>query len=251
MLQHSSFLVIVQSCRSFVTFNSAAWLSTPPVWLRRCHFIWIQETRPGKLIHMWKAVPLFTRNALNQTHTHTQSCGTFDEGVAAFAERLNTHGLFCFLSRCLPFFLHPSWWWRWHWLSLSVRACVVFARLWMLVPPCDWLLWCHSWFDLAGVRLPFYGLPCHHACVCACIYLFVCLRVAPWLPLPGQYFYFQEVLPVLAAKHCIMQANAELHQSVLAKQKKRFGEEIARLQVHSFHMTSRFGPTQFIPHILK
>ncbi|CAK6949501.1 programmed cell death 6-interacting protein isoform X3 [Scomber scombrus] len=40
----------------------------------------------------------------------------------------------------------------------------------------------------------------------------------------------KEVLPVLAAKHCIMQANAELHQSVLAKQKKRFGEEIARLQ---------------------
>ncbi|XP_038144667.1 programmed cell death 6-interacting protein isoform X1 [Cyprinodon tularosa] len=45
-----------------------------------------------------------------------------------------------------------------------------------------------------------------------------------------KYFYFQEVLPVLAAKHCIMQANAELHQSILAKQKKRFGEEIARLQ---------------------
>lgn len=38
------------------------------------------------------------------------------------------------------------------------------------------------------------------------------------------------MLPVLAAKHCIMQANAELHQSVLAKQKKKFGEEIARLQ---------------------
>uniref|UniRef100_A0A8C5EEH4 Programmed cell death 6-interacting protein n=1 Tax=Gouania willdenowi TaxID=441366 RepID=A0A8C5EEH4_GOUWI len=45
-----------------------------------------------------------------------------------------------------------------------------------------------------------------------------------------KYFYFQEVLPVLAAKHCIMQANAEMHQSMLAKQKKRFGEEIARLQ---------------------
>uniref|UniRef100_A0A3B3TXJ1 Programmed cell death 6-interacting protein n=1 Tax=Poecilia latipinna TaxID=48699 RepID=A0A3B3TXJ1_9TELE len=40
----------------------------------------------------------------------------------------------------------------------------------------------------------------------------------------------KEVLPVLAAKHCIMQAHAELHQSILAKQKKRFGEEIARLQ---------------------
>ncbi|XP_051926878.1 programmed cell death 6-interacting protein isoform X2 [Hippocampus zosterae] len=40
----------------------------------------------------------------------------------------------------------------------------------------------------------------------------------------------KEVLPVLAAKHCIMQANAELHQSVLAKHKKQFGEEIARLQ---------------------
>lgn len=49
--------------------------------------------------------------------------------------------------------------------------------------------------------------------------------------LPGQYFYFQEVLPVLAAKHCMMQATAELHQSTLANQKKKFGEEIARLQV--------------------
>lgn len=48
---------------------------------------------------------------------------------------------------------------------------------------------------------------------------------------PGQYFYFQEVFPVLAAKHCIMQANAEYHQAILAKQQKKFGEEIARLQV--------------------
>ncbi|XP_004635317.1 programmed cell death 6-interacting protein isoform X2 [Octodon degus] len=40
----------------------------------------------------------------------------------------------------------------------------------------------------------------------------------------------KEVFPVLAAKHCIMQANAEYHQSVLAKQQKKFGEEIARLQ---------------------
>lgn len=60
-----------------------------------------------------------------------------------------------------------------------------------------------------------------------CSWLLWCL----WLPFPGQYFYFQEVLPVLAAKHCMMQATAELHQSALAKQKKRFGEEIARLQV--------------------
>ncbi|XP_072323395.1 programmed cell death 6-interacting protein isoform X2 [Scyliorhinus torazame] len=45
-----------------------------------------------------------------------------------------------------------------------------------------------------------------------------------------KYFYFQEVLPVLAAKHCMMQANAEYHQSVLAKQQKKFGEEIGRLQ---------------------
>ncbi|XP_058040349.1 programmed cell death 6-interacting protein isoform X3 [Ahaetulla prasina] len=45
-----------------------------------------------------------------------------------------------------------------------------------------------------------------------------------------KYFYFQEVFPLLAAKHCIMQAHAEYHQSVLAKQQKKFGEEIARLQ---------------------
>ncbi|XP_068526826.1 programmed cell death 6-interacting protein-like isoform X2 [Anas acuta] len=40
----------------------------------------------------------------------------------------------------------------------------------------------------------------------------------------------KEVFPVLAAKHCIMQANAEYHQSILAKQQKKFGEEIGRLQ---------------------
>ncbi|XP_078072698.1 programmed cell death 6-interacting protein isoform X2 [Mustelus asterias] len=40
----------------------------------------------------------------------------------------------------------------------------------------------------------------------------------------------KEVLPVLAAKHCMMQANAEYHQSILAKQQKKFGEEIGRLQ---------------------
>uniref|UniRef100_A0A4W3IXL1 Programmed cell death 6 interacting protein n=1 Tax=Callorhinchus milii TaxID=7868 RepID=A0A4W3IXL1_CALMI len=40
----------------------------------------------------------------------------------------------------------------------------------------------------------------------------------------------KEVLPILAAKHCIMQANAAYHQSVLTKQQKKFGEEIARLQ---------------------
>uniref|UniRef100_A0A2H6N782 Programmed cell death 6-interacting protein n=2 Tax=Micrurus carvalhoi TaxID=3147026 RepID=A0A2H6N782_9SAUR len=39
----------------------------------------------------------------------------------------------------------------------------------------------------------------------------------------------KEVFPLLAAKHCIMQAHAEYHQSVLAKQQKKFGEEIARL----------------------
>uniref|UniRef100_A0A8C0CHF8 BRO1 domain-containing protein n=1 Tax=Balaenoptera musculus TaxID=9771 RepID=A0A8C0CHF8_BALMU len=44
------------------------------------------------------------------------------------------------------------------------------------------------------------------------------------------YFYFQEVFPVLVAKHCIMQAYAEYHQSILAKQQKKCGEEIARLQ---------------------
>uniref|UniRef100_S4RRW6 Programmed cell death 6 interacting protein n=1 Tax=Petromyzon marinus TaxID=7757 RepID=S4RRW6_PETMA len=40
----------------------------------------------------------------------------------------------------------------------------------------------------------------------------------------------KEVLPLLAAKHCIYQATAQLHQSNVAKQQKKFGEEIARLQ---------------------
>ncbi|XP_013928842.1 PREDICTED: programmed cell death 6-interacting protein-like [Thamnophis sirtalis] len=46
----------------------------------------------------------------------------------------------------------------------------------------------------------------------------------------------KEVFPLLAAKHCIMQAHADYHQSVLAKQQKKFGEEIARLQVSFFFM---------------
>lgn len=61
---------------------------------------------------------------------------------------------------------------------------------------------------------------------------------------PGQYFYFQEVFPVLAAKHCIMQANAEYHQSIVAKQQKKFGEEIGRLQVGIFFFLSqKYGKT--------
>ncbi|KAM9319406.1 LOW QUALITY PROTEIN: programmed cell death 6-interacting protein [Gastrophryne carolinensis] len=40
----------------------------------------------------------------------------------------------------------------------------------------------------------------------------------------------KEIYPVLAAKHAIMQAHAQYHQSVLAKQQKKFGEEISRLQ---------------------
>ncbi|KAK7899132.1 hypothetical protein WMY93_019985 [Mugilogobius chulae] len=57
-----------------------------------------------------------------------------------------------------------------------------------------------------------------------------------------KYFYFQEVLPVLAAKHCIMQANAELHQSYVSKQKKHFGEEIARLQCQRFDRQDKSSP---------
>ncbi|GAB0184261.1 programmed cell death 6-interacting protein [Grus japonensis] len=48
--------------------------------------------------------------------------------------------------------------------------------------------------------------------------------------LANQVQITMEVFPVLAAKHCIMQANAEYHQSILAKQQKKFGEEIGRLQ---------------------
>uniref|UniRef100_A0A8C1Q0R0 Programmed cell death 6 interacting protein n=1 Tax=Cyprinus carpio TaxID=7962 RepID=A0A8C1Q0R0_CYPCA len=58
-----------------------------------------------------------------------------------------------------------------------------------------------------------------------CVSVLVCGCLWCWF-----YFYFQEVLPVLAAKHCMMQATAELRQSALANQKKKFGEEIARLQ---------------------
>ncbi|XP_068188862.1 programmed cell death 6-interacting protein isoform X2 [Antennarius striatus] len=48
----------------------------------------------------------------------------------------------------------------------------------------------------------------------------------------------KEVLSVLAAKHCIMQANAELHQSAVAQKKKCYGEEIARLQ-HSAELVKK------------
>ncbi|XP_061112238.1 programmed cell death 6-interacting protein-like [Conger conger] len=40
----------------------------------------------------------------------------------------------------------------------------------------------------------------------------------------------KEISSILAAKHCVMLAYAEYHQSTLAKQKQQFGEEIARLQ---------------------
>ncbi|XP_072427207.1 programmed cell death 6-interacting protein isoform X3 [Chiloscyllium punctatum] len=50
----------------------------------------------------------------------------------------------------------------------------------------------------------------------------------------------KEVLPVLAAKHCMMQASAEYHQSVLAKQQKKFGEEISRLQ-HASDLVKTVG----------
>lgn len=127
----------------------------------------------------------------------------------------------CFLSFCIP---------RGGVGTCGLCVCVCALLLCLRTPHCSCLLVigfcdltslvyvCHLWFALLS-------------CACVCVHMFACLRVALWLPLPGQYFYFQEVLPVLAAKHCIMQANAELHQSVLAKQKKRFGEEIARLQV--------------------
>lgn len=83
-----------------------------------------------------------------------------------------------------------------------------------------------------GVTCDLNLLPCHVvvclAIVCVCVCMPVCCSV---VASPGQYFYFQEAMPILAAKHCIMQANAEFHQSIMAKQKKCFGEEIARLQV--------------------
>lgn len=109
--------------------------------------------------------------------------------------------LICECERCMSVV------WRFGWCLLKV-ACW-FAVLFSLSAPCAVCL-C-SFVNARGV----------------CSWLLWCL----WLPFPGQYFYFQEVLPVLAAKHCMMQATAELHQSALAKQKKRFGEEIARLQV--------------------
>uniref|UniRef100_A0A8C3AFB4 Programmed cell death 6-interacting protein n=1 Tax=Cyclopterus lumpus TaxID=8103 RepID=A0A8C3AFB4_CYCLU len=56
----------------------------------------------------------------------------------------------------------------------------------------------------------------------------------------------KEVLSVLAAKHTIMQANAELHQSVTSKQKKHFGEEIARLQVHKLVKTVASGYDEYV-----
>lgn len=161
--------------------------------------------------------------------------------------------LVVFLSFCIPPF--PWRWCPWWWCWCCVCLCCVPENFLPLV--LVWLfLWHHLWFDPAGVCVRPCGLPCScvcpsvracaHICMRACVLLCGCL-------LPGQYFYFQEVLPVLAAKHCIMQANAELHQSALAKQKARYGEEIARLQVlwllslpalhfhpHSFTYFTRF-----------
>uniref|UniRef100_UPI00359017A2 programmed cell death 6-interacting protein-like n=1 Tax=Myxine glutinosa TaxID=7769 RepID=UPI00359017A2 len=40
----------------------------------------------------------------------------------------------------------------------------------------------------------------------------------------------KEVLPLLAAKHSIYQATAQVHRATLSKQQKNFGEEVGRLQ---------------------
>ena len=184
--------------------------------------------------------------------THTQTHAHTGFGADEGGKKLNTHGLFCSLSCCLSFFLHPlwRWWccWCWHWLCVCLYVCLFVVCAWKRFPACACLIifvtssvvWscvcvcvCVRACVCARVRasafLWFASLLC--APVCVCVHLYACLCLALWLPLPGQYFYFQEVLPVLAAKHCIMQANAELHQSALAKHKKNYGEEIARLQV--------------------
>jgi len=94
----------------------------------------VAQFGPGKHV----SITVFSFSAQNQTHspsksykhtyTHTvYGCGTFNGGVAAFDDRLNSHGLFCFLSRCLPFFLHPSWWW--HWVCMNVCVCCVCTPL--------------------------------------------------------------------------------------------------------------------------
>lgn len=153
--------------------------------------------------------------------------------------------LMCFSLPLSPFPPHPSWWWR-RWLSVCVRLCCVCTTL--AARACLWMAFALSFCGLTLLLCVSPPLWIGLAAVClCCTYVFACLRVALWLPLPGQYFYFQEVLPVLAAKHCIMQANAELHQSILAKQKKCFGEEIARLQVYItnvFYLFNCLTPTE-------
>lgn len=89
-----------------------------------------------------------------------------------------------FLSRCLPFFLHPSpWCWRLPWLCLCARALVLclHASLSPLFVTgfCDFHLFLYlfnfiNFFYLADVRLPSYGLRCHCACMCVCFY--ICLH---------------------------------------------------------------------------
>lgn len=98
---------------------------------------------------------------------------------SSFAKRLNTHGLFCFLSRCLPFFLHPSWWWWWwHWLRVYVCACT-------LMPVCD--CFCDVICDLTllvcASAVLWLALPmcarvnvCIYLCVC-CVFLRGCLSL--------------------------------------------------------------------------
>lgn len=88
-----------------------------------------------------------------------------------------------FLSRCLPFFLHPSpWCWRLPWLCLCARLCCVCTPL---CHPClslasvIFIYFCIYlilliFFYLADVCLPSYGLRCHCACMCVCFY--ICLH---------------------------------------------------------------------------
>lgn len=90
-----------------------------------------------------------------------------------------------FLSRCLPFFLHPSWWcWCWHWLSVCVRALVLCLH----TPDCSCLLV----IGFRGVNCDLTSLVCVcHFVVClaimpACLYIHVCVAAccsvvaSPW-----------------------------------------------------------------------
>ena len=107
--------------------------------------------------------------------THTQTHAHTGFGADEGGKKLNTHGLFCSLSCCLSFFLHPlwRWWccWCWHWLCVCLYVCLFVVCAWKRFPACA----CLIIFVTSSVVW---------SCVCVCVWVRVCVGACACVCLP-------------------------------------------------------------------